>query len=358
MEVLREVTANADAPIPLSYILFWCVLSGSVGIVFTVLRPLASRRIGAETNTVSSPEKGSACTAEASEGRLSLRAVAQTVFSVLGCGVFDLLHRSSCLLWCSPRLLARRGLLPLGHTFWRDGLWTRWVNTARHYWFCDEQVMRWLGRDTVCLDWQLPVAGVLDGGAIAEIEMWKVSQPSTAVERGHYHRATWCALGLIWVVVIGLYSQWLWVLQLYSNSRVNTELETSGESERRTISSSETNEPEKASFLFHKTSVQATEAPGDDAWVDSAEALAEEERLAAMVSAGQSMQEGSHAPSNQSRGSSSSTTTIILRDCWPILACCSYAAAFAYMGGLSIFMRLIFPVGVVMSSIGVLLHAV
>lgn len=336
----------------------WLFLSLNVAVLFLEVRPAAIRRVraAAETPLHAVPDEVRRA------GRA--RRLWHLVVAVWSLALYEVVHRTCSYCVLSPHMLVRRRLLPLGSTFLWDGLWTAWVNWARFYLFCTSAVSLAPGHASAapaptrasCADFELPLAGRLPLEQYPEYAALRPGEAASADEVTAFRQVGVASLVITWVAVIAVHAQFGAVRRVFFSNRGNSETEYSvvakeADDEKKQVAAG----TKQKSTGEHRPRMGATGAPGDDSWVDSPEALEEEERwrregLLAAGDGGRATPDGAL----RSRAAESSTTRIFAQ-CWPSLLATTYAALFALMGGLPLFMQLLYPAATVIVSVMVML---
>lgn len=336
----------------------WLFVSLCVAVLFLVVRPAATRRVQhASPDHSPHSQTGTVLAAERSGEDTSRHAqvVWQLLSAVWTLALYDVVHRTCCYLQLSPYMLARHQLLPLGGSFLVDGLWTEWVNWVRLYVQCGSSLSSAAATRESCVGWQLPLAGVLDYRQYPEYAALNTSRPPSSEKVDLYHRMAVEALVVTAVMAMQLHSLFFLVRHIFFAPRASLQSNDNApgpedKKERGTGNAPATgdefmSEPHSPDFT---TARKHTDAPGDDSWVDSPEALAAEEAWRSEESS-ETRTRGAktNGSGDGARAFSSSSTTHLLLWCWPCFAAAGYATMYAYVGGLPLLMTMIFPCAVV-----------
>lgn len=391
--------SDAGEPPSLVVIALWLLISLCVSLLFLVVRPAATRKVredasdsrnangeggrhrATETFGVplhpQQPQPQQRHIDDDTESGTYVAVAWRLLAAVWTLALYDVVHRTCCYVHLSAYMLARHKLLPLGSRFLWDGVWTEWVNWVRLYGLCGASFSLSAAASSgfrataegkpleaaaatsgdACVGWQLPLAGVLPYSQYPEFAALNASRLPSDAEVSLYHRMSVEAFVVTVVTVVQLHSAFSLLYRIFRQSLLTCHVERHP---NETIEAGVTASSSGASFegpatgevahantkgSYYTTSLCQTDAPGDDAWVDSPEALAEEEA--------RRLQEGDAdaAPTQDSRDdrriSSTSQTTHLMLQCWPCFASAGYAAMYAYVGGLPLLMSMVFPCGVV-----------
>ncbi|XQJ29651.1 hypothetical protein NXY56_005710 [Leishmania guyanensis] len=336
---------DAGAPPAMMATSMWVCVSFSVAVLFLEVRPAAIRRVRAsavhEAGVITDDVQRSA----------HPRWLWRLLIAVWTCALYDLVYRTCSCCVLSPHMLARRRLLPLGNSFVWDGLWTEWVNWVRFYIFCTPfATMSAATQPNSCADWKLPLAGALAYDQYPEYAALNLSRPPTPAEVRRYHSVCLASLVITWIAVVALHGQYTLVRRIFSGALL------SGTASPDYLVAHEPArveaEAEGQAMCTHNftTALDAAEAPGDDSWVDSPEAIAEEARwLQQDEQLG--LEQGLGYRVSVSAQITASSTWHILWQCWPSFAAAVYATLYAFVGGLPLLMILLFPAALLVLSV-------
>jgi hypothetical protein len=365
---------DAGAPPSMAATALWLFVSFCVAALFLVVRPAATQQLRERAESSSGAVRPKIVVVEGSAYAAFMWRLLAAVWAL---PLYDAIHRTCCYLHLTPYMLARHQMLPLGVSLLWDGLWTEWVNWVRLYLLCGSSlspsiVTRSTGDGAVaastsdaCDTWQLPLTGVLPFQQYPEYAALNTSRLPSQTEVELYHQMSLEALAITAVAVVQLFSLYSVLRHVFCahtpSSATHFEDDARGSrDEADDAAASSTEIPRvtlkecgasaapnlKRSATDFATSLHPTDAPGDDAWVDSPEALAEEEA--------HRLHDDGCPPDNvvgmsrrASTGFTRSPTTRLLQHCWPSLVSVSYAAMYAYVGGLPLLMSIVFPCAVV-----------
>ncbi|GET91451.1 hypothetical protein, conserved [Leishmania tarentolae] len=334
--------ADSGVPPTIASTLSWGFLSFVAAVLFLEVRPAASRRVRA-----SAVHEG--CEIVDSVKRSThICWTWRLLVAVWTCAIYDVVYRTCSYCVLSPHMLARRRLLPLGNDFVWDGLWTEWVNWVRLYVLCVPSATTSAAAQLPsCADWKLPLAGVLAYEQYANYALLNVSSPATPSEVRIHHRVCLASLAITWVTVLALHGQYSFLRRIFSVAASSTVRKP-----RNVIANEQARSREEQAKCIPNftTAVDAAEAPGDDSWVDSPEAIAEEERWRQEEDLLR-LQRASTREGGMSADTFASTTTHLVWQCWPSLATAAYATLYACVGGLPLFMNLLFPAAILVISV-------
>ncbi|KAG5470517.1 hypothetical protein LSCM1_01761 [Leishmania martiniquensis] len=315
----------------------WLSLSFCVAVLFVELRPAAIRHL-----RTSADHNARAIKKDANQSPHS-RWLWRLLAAVWTCALYDVVHRTFCYCILSAHMLARRRLLPLGNDFFWDGLWTEWVNSVRLYVFCTPFASTSAPASFgSCAGWQLPIAGTLAYERYPEYAALNVSQLATSSEVMLYRRVCLASLAITWISVIVLHGQFALMRRALSRVMPPSSARSPNDLAEEP-SRAERDRPLGINNL--PMALDATEAPGDDSWLDSPEALAEEARWQLYDEQPGPSHGGARRLSAPSHVRVSFTSQI-LKQCWPSLASAVYAALYAFVGGMPLLMHLVFPTAV------------
>ncbi|KPI90848.1 hypothetical protein ABL78_0081 [Leptomonas seymouri] len=365
---------DAGEPPSVLVLALWLLLSLCVGALFLVIRPAMTQRV--REDALQSEGLKDTHAHHQHSGSAYAQSMWQLLAAVWTLPLYDIVHRTCCYVHLTPYMLARHRLLPLGSSFLWDGLWTEWVNWVRLYFFCGSFLrsspasMEVSTADTagdVCVGWQLPQAGVLAYNQYPEYAALNTSRLPVATEVSLYHRMSIEALVITAVMVLQLSNVSATIRHIFfapshaTNTAVDAEtfsgdqyLEPDADApEDLPQGGSSTSEASRKDASRFTTSLRQADVPGDDAWVDSPEALAEEEarRLQNADSEERNAQVSHHTKTPFSK----LHTTRLFQQCWPSLLSAGYAAMYAYVGGLPLLMTFVFPCAIVIVCVLALL---
>ncbi|KAG5496177.1 hypothetical protein JKF63_02478 [Porcisia hertigi] len=337
---------DAVTPPTLTATTIWLFLSSTVAILFLEVRPAAIRRV-----------RGWSVHGERANGYNVGRyadgnGVWRLIAAVWTCALYDAVHRTCCYGVLSVHMLARRQLLPLGNQFVWDGLWTEWVNWVRLHVFCWFSVTSSTAAPpNSCEGWQLPLAGILAYDQYPEYATLNVSSPATPREVGLYRAVCVASLAITCAAVVAIHQQYTLVSRIFCRMfpsrwprHPDVAIEKPTGSEER----------DKRRPIDITTALATAEAPGDDSWVNSPEAMEEEERWR------QEKEQTRHkrgvspdvgVAAGVASLSLSLSLSHALRQTWPSLATAVYVTLYALVGGLPVFMHLLFPAASVVVSV-------
>ncbi|CBZ29505.1 conserved hypothetical protein [Leishmania mexicana MHOM/GT/2001/U1103] len=328
---------DAGVPPTMTATSSWVFLSFIAAVLFLEVRPAAIRRVRA------SAEPNACVIADDVDRSVHTRRLWPLLVAVWTCALYDVVHRTSSYCVLSAHMLARRRLLPLGNDFVWDGLWTEWVNSVRFYVFCVPSATTSAAPSlTSCADWKLPLAGTLAYDQYPEYAALNVSSPATPSEVRLYHKVCLASLAITWVAVVALHGQYALLRRLFGSAASSGATRSS-----KLVTDELALARDGQAMCTHDltTAIGATEAPGDDSWVDSPEAIAEEARWR-QQDEHLGLQRGSAHPMGVSADAPASPTSHLVWQCWPSLATAVYATLYAYVGGLPLFMIFLFPVAI------------
>ncbi|KPA84647.1 hypothetical protein ABB37_01163 [Leptomonas pyrrhocoris] len=363
---------DAGEPPSATVLALWLLLSLCVTLLFLVVRPAATRRVREDADSSGEPKHTQPVQPQADSGVFAAYTL-RLLAAVWTLPLYDVVHRTCCYLRLTPYMLARHRLLPLGASFLSDGLWTEWVNWARLYVLCGASLSSSFSTPTVnttaatssevCSGWQLPLAGVLDYHQYPEYAALNTSRLPLGTEVALYHRMSIEALVITAVTVVHLHTVFNMIHHIFCTS--SRKLKSAVDAE--TVSADEhsaprADPPQETSHLEGAaqatringtsqltTALRQADTPGDDAWVDSPEALAEEE--ARRLEDANCQAGGTHAGHHAEVVFSNSHTTRLLQHCWPCAVSAAYAAMYAYVGGLPLLMTMVFPCAIVLTCV-------
>ncbi|KAG5495419.1 hypothetical protein GH5_03080 [Leishmania sp. Ghana 2012 LV757] len=340
---------DAGAPPPMLGTSIWLLVSLIVAVLFLEVRPAAIRHLRASEGHNGLMIENDAYNAADTHWLWRL------LVAVWTCALYDAVHRTCCYCVLSVHMLARRHLLPLGNDFFWDGLWTEWVNGVRFYLFCAPSAsFASAAAFGSCANWKLPVAGALAYDRYPEHAALNVSSPATPSEVKLYHRVCLASLAITWVSVLALHGQYMLVRRAFFGAASSTPARLTNRLADEPTRA-KTGQPMGTHSLA--TALHATDAPGDDSWVDSPEALAEEawwrrqdEQLGLKRGCAYCVGTPPHVPALP--------TSQILWRCWPSLASAVYTTLYAFVGGLPLLMLLLFPAAISVVSVMMMLVTV
>lgn len=316
---------DAGAPPSLTYLATWTFVLGFSFLVFGLLR---------RSVQVAAPP----ITREEGVLRLSFWWVCQLYMGVASLTVFDLLHRVLVYLFFPSWLLWRRHMLPIPFATLGD-----WVNRFRLVYFCG--LYDWGGRD-MCADWQLPVATVscmgdhcVVGGReiavtrAAEVEeIHLVSGESAGLRR-------WVACAALLTMVCIVAAAFSFVVHFFPSIFERTKTDDDSEGEN-------SSEAELDSGCEDELWWDLGEP--DDACLLSPEALAEEARWRAMEAEKKCAMRRQKKLRREKRQEG---VQLFLQECWPLLLAVLYAALYAFVGGMPLLMRWVYPACIILVSL-------
>ncbi|CAG9580163.1 hypothetical_protein_-_conserved [Leishmania major strain Friedlin] len=327
----------------------WVFLSFITAVLFLEVRPAAIRRVRA------SAEHNACVIADDANSSAHTRRLWRLLVAVWTCALYDVVHRTCSYCVLSAHMLVRRRLLPLGSDFLWDGLWTEWVNWVRFYVLCAPSATTSAAAQlTSCAGWKLPLAGALAYDQYPEYAVLNVSSPATPSEVRLYRGVCLASLAITWVAVVALHGLYALLRRLFCSAASSG---TTRSSEVVADEPARAGEEQAMRTDDLTTALDAAEAPGDDSWVDSPEAIAEEARWR-QQDEHLSRQRGSAHPVGMSAHAPASPTSYLVWRCWPSLATAVYATLYAFVGGLPLLMILLFPAAIVIISVMVMLVTV